>query len=113
MGIGRVIVRQCGMLMSLRRMLVSGLVVALRVVLGCCMVGLRCMLMMLCCFLMCVVCHRITFVERRFTTPRPYATSTPGSFCFVLNSSQITPRAVASKQSPPGEDPLDRQIRLL
>jgi hypothetical protein len=45
MGIGRVTVRQCGVLMSRRRMLVTGLMVALRVVLGCPMVGLRCVLM--------------------------------------------------------------------
>jgi hypothetical protein len=105
----------CGrrMLVSLHRLFVGGLMVAIGMVLGCCVVGFRCMFMVFSCLLMCVMCHRNHLFEASFTTPRPYATSTPGSFCFVLNSSQITPRAVASKQSPPGEDPLDRQIRLL
>ncbi len=54
-------------------MLMGGVVVALCMVLGGCMVSLRCVLVMLCCLPVRFVCHRITFVERRFTTPRPYA----------------------------------------
>jgi hypothetical protein len=49
--------RVSGVLMSLHRMLMGGLVIALLMVLGCCMVSLRCMLMMFCCLLVCVVCH--------------------------------------------------------
>jgi hypothetical protein len=42
-------------LMSLRRMLTGGLVIALRMVLGCCVVSLRSVLMMFRCLLVCVV----------------------------------------------------------
>jgi hypothetical protein len=72
--------------MCFRRMFVGSVVVALRVVFGCCVVGLRCVLVMLCCLLMCVVCHRITSVDHRFTTPRPYAGLTSDSAKFVLRS---------------------------
>jgi hypothetical protein len=67
------IVRRGRVFMSLHRMLVSGFVIATRMVLGCCVMGLRCVLMMLCCLFVCVVCHGITFVKRRLVTPRPYA----------------------------------------
>ena len=46
-----------GVLMSLHGMLVGGLVIALLMVLGCCVVSLRCVLMMFCCLFVCVVCH--------------------------------------------------------
>ena len=43
--------------MCFRRVFVGGVVVALSVVFGCCVVGLRCVLVMFCCLLMRVVCH--------------------------------------------------------
>jgi hypothetical protein len=53
----RMLMRCRGVLVGLRRMLMSDMVIALRMVLSGCMMGLRCVFVMLCCFLMCVVCH--------------------------------------------------------
>jgi hypothetical protein len=44
--------------MGLDRMFVGGLVIAFRMVLGCCVVSLCCMLVMLRCLPVCVRCHR-------------------------------------------------------
>jgi hypothetical protein len=51
-------VRVRGVFMSLDCMLMSSLMIALCVVLRCCVVGLRCVLVMFRCLLMCVVCHK-------------------------------------------------------
>jgi hypothetical protein len=77
--------------MSSRCMFVGGLMVALRMVLSCCMVGLRCVLVVLSCFLMRVVCHRITSVDRRFTTSRPYSRLASQCANVVLRFVQTTP----------------------
>ena len=50
--------RVIGVLVSLQRMLVSGLMVALRMMLGCFVVCLGGVFVVLGCFLMCVVGHR-------------------------------------------------------
>jgi hypothetical protein len=50
--------RMIGVLVSLHSMLVSGLVVALRMVLGCFVVCLGGMFVVLSCLLVCVVGHR-------------------------------------------------------
>jgi hypothetical protein len=44
-----------GVLMSFRCMLMGSVVIAIRMVLGCCVVGLRGVLVMLRCLLVCVV----------------------------------------------------------
>lgn len=88
--------------MCFRRVFVGGVVVALSVVFGCCVVGLRCVLVMFCCLLMRVVCHRITSVDRRFTTPRPYARRTLDNAKFVLrfrtNHASACPQPVKRRE---------------
>ena len=102
MRVGRVIVRRCRVLICLHRMLMGGVVVALCMVLGGCMVSLRCVLVMLCCLPVRFVCHRITFVERRFTTPRPYARRTLDNAKFVLrfrtNHASACPQPVKRRE---------------
>jgi hypothetical protein len=58
-------VRVSRVFMSLDCMLMSGLVIALCMVLGCFVVGLRSVLVMLRRLLVRVVCHLITSVKRR------------------------------------------------
>jgi hypothetical protein len=79
-------VRQGGVFVGGYGMLVGGVMVALRMVLGCCMVGFRCVLVMLRRLLVRFVSHRILFVERRFTTSRRYARLTLTNVHFVLRS---------------------------
>jgi hypothetical protein len=89
--------------MSLRRMLVSGLVVAFAWCSAAAWVGLRCVLVMLCCFLMRVACHRITSVDHRFTTPRPYAPLSPHrayiALRFRANRANLLPHANQTHES--------------
>jgi hypothetical protein len=75
--------------MGLRCMLMGGGVVALRMVLGCGMMGLRCMFVMLCCLLVSFVCHGITFVEHRFNYTATLRRSRVNQCLFVLSFEQI------------------------
>ncbi len=70
-------------------MLVGGLVIAIRVVLGCCVVGLRCVLVMLCCLLVCVVCHGDPLCETLISYTATLCPLCFNQSQFVLISMQI------------------------
>ena len=69
MRVRRVMMGLGGVFMGLHSMLVGGLVVAIGMVLGCCVMRLCCVLVVLRSLFVCVVCHRSPCFEASFGTP--------------------------------------------
>jgi hypothetical protein len=89
--------------MSLRRMLVSGLVVAFAWCSAAAWVGLRCVLVMLCCFLMRARAIESLLWTIVITTPRPYAPLSPHrayiALRFRANRANLLPHANQTHES--------------